>query len=173
MAKRDRRAGTACQCIGCYDRAPMPPIWFNEDGQRAETRPCPRPGCGREYPVRRHRYQTLRLIGWPLYRVASVVSWAWAQAGVHPRARRGRVDTPDPDCRRSEIIRRGDGRVRLSSAMLRRRSAPSFLRGSSRFTPASECVRPAAGQDQRVDPALALPGCIARRSSTPVHPIRQ
>ena len=53
----------------------MPPIWFNEDSQRAETRPCHRPGCGREYPIRRYRYQTLRLIGWPLYRVASVVSW--------------------------------------------------------------------------------------------------
>jgi hypothetical protein len=53
----------------------MTPIWFNEDGLRAETRPCPRPGCGREHPIRRYRYQTLRLIGWPLYRVASVVEW--------------------------------------------------------------------------------------------------
>jgi hypothetical protein len=53
----------------------MPPIWVNEDGRRAETRPCPRPGCGREYPIRRYRYRTLRLIGWPLYRVASVVQW--------------------------------------------------------------------------------------------------
>jgi len=33
------------------------------------------PGCGREYPIRRYRYQTLRLIGWPLYRVASAVEW--------------------------------------------------------------------------------------------------
>ena len=33
------------------------------------------PGCGREYPVRRYRYNTLRLIGWPLYRVARFTSW--------------------------------------------------------------------------------------------------
>ncbi len=33
--------------------APMPPIWLNEYGQRAQTRPCPRPGCGREVPIRR------------------------------------------------------------------------------------------------------------------------
>jgi len=76
MAKtRPQRRGHRANGIRCYDRAPMPPIWFNEDGQRAETRPCPRPGCGREYPIRRHRYQTLRLIGWPLYRVASAVEW--------------------------------------------------------------------------------------------------
>ncbi len=59
----------------CYDPVPMPPIWVNEDGQRAQTRPYPRPGCGREVPIRRYSHQTLRLIGWPLYRVASVVQW--------------------------------------------------------------------------------------------------
>ena len=53
----------------------MSPVWVNEDGQRAETRPCPRPGYGREHPIRRYRYQTLRLIGWPPFPVASVVEW--------------------------------------------------------------------------------------------------
>src|SRR5215471_12077031 len=53
----------------------MPPGWINEDGQRAKTRPCRRPGCGREVPIQRYSHQTLRLIGWPLYRLASVVQW--------------------------------------------------------------------------------------------------
>src|SRR5262244_589833 len=44
-------------------------------GQCAETRSCPRPGCGREYPIRRYRYETLRQIGWPLFRVARFVNW--------------------------------------------------------------------------------------------------
>src|SRR5262252_6252055 len=41
----------------------------------AQTRPCPRPGCGREVPIRRYRYETLRQIGWPLFRVARFVNW--------------------------------------------------------------------------------------------------
>ena len=53
----------------------MLPIWVNEDGQRAQTRPCPRPGCGREVPIRRYRHQTLRQIGWSLFRVARYVEW--------------------------------------------------------------------------------------------------
>jgi len=53
----------------------MPPMWVNEDGQPAQMRPCPSPGCGREYPIRRYRYETLRQIGWPLYRVARFTSW--------------------------------------------------------------------------------------------------
>ena len=61
--------------FSCHDPVPMPPIWLNEYGQRAQTRSCPRPGCGREVPIRRYSHQTLRLIGWPLYRVASVVQW--------------------------------------------------------------------------------------------------
>jgi len=51
------------------------PIWINEDGQRAQTRLCPRPGCGREVPIPRYRYTTLRRIGWPLFRVARYVEW--------------------------------------------------------------------------------------------------
>jgi len=53
----------------------VPPIWINEDGRRAPTRRCLRPGCGRDYPIRRYRYETLRQIGWPLFRVASFTSW--------------------------------------------------------------------------------------------------
>ena len=52
----------------------MPPIWLDEDGQRTQTHPCPRPGYGREYPLRRYRYEMLRQIGWPLFRVASFTS---------------------------------------------------------------------------------------------------
>jgi hypothetical protein len=53
----------------------MPPMWVNADGQPAQTRPCPSPGCRHEYPIRRYRYETLRQIGWPLYRVARFTSW--------------------------------------------------------------------------------------------------
>ena len=53
----------------------MPPMWLNEDGQRAQTHPCPRPGCGREIPIGPYRYETLRQIGWPLFRVARFVNW--------------------------------------------------------------------------------------------------
>jgi len=58
-----------------YDPVPMLPIWVNADGQRAHTQLCPRRGRGREGPIRRYSHQALRLIGWPLYRVASVVQW--------------------------------------------------------------------------------------------------
>ena len=53
----------------------MPSLVVNEDGQPAQTRPCPRPGCGREVPIRRYRYETFRQIGWPLFRVARYVEW--------------------------------------------------------------------------------------------------
>src|SRR5262245_44376647 len=52
-----------------------PRFWLNEYGQRAQTRPCPWPGCGREVPIRQYRYDTLRQIGWPLFRVARFVNW--------------------------------------------------------------------------------------------------
>ena len=58
-----------------YDSVLVPPIWVDEDGRRAETRLCPRPGTGREYPVRRYRYEALRQIGWSLFRVARYVEW--------------------------------------------------------------------------------------------------
>ncbi len=69
------RGGGRVKCCSCYDRGPMPPIWLNEYGRRAHTRPCPRPGCGRGIPIRRYRYETLRQIGWPLFRVARYVEW--------------------------------------------------------------------------------------------------
>ena len=69
-----------------YPRRNVPPIWINEDGQRAQTRPCPRPWCGREYPIRRYRYETLRQIGWPLYRAGGCrpkpCPWALLYQGV-------------------------------------------------------------------------------------------
>ena len=52
-----------------------PPIGLDEHGQGVPTRKCARPGCGREYPVRRYRYDILRLIGWSLYRVARFTRW--------------------------------------------------------------------------------------------------
>ena len=58
----------------CYALVPMP-IWVNEDGMPAETRLCPRPGCGREHAILRYRYETLGQIGWPLFRVARYVEW--------------------------------------------------------------------------------------------------
>jgi hypothetical protein len=51
------------------------PYWLDERRQRIATQKCSRPGCGREYPVRRYRYTTLKQIGWPLYRVARFTSW--------------------------------------------------------------------------------------------------
>jgi len=80
----------------------MPPVWINEDGQLAQTRPCPRPGCGREVPIRRYRYETLCQIGSPLFRVARYVecadrgkSWSgagWGGVGVaRARDRHGKV----------------------------------------------------------------------------------
>jgi len=36
----------------------MPPIWLDEYNHRVPTRKCARPGCGREYPARRYRYDT-------------------------------------------------------------------------------------------------------------------
>ena len=53
----------------------MPPIWLDEFGHRVPSLKCARPRCGRAYPVRRYRYETLRQIRWPLFRVASLTSW--------------------------------------------------------------------------------------------------
>ena len=60
------------------------PIWVNEDGMPAETRLCPRPGCGREYPIRPYRYETLRQIAWPLFRVARFVEWCGHEQELIP-----------------------------------------------------------------------------------------
>ena len=62
----------------------MPPIWLDEDCQRVQTRPYPRPGCGREHPLRRYRYEVLRQIGWPLFRVARFVDWCGHEQELIP-----------------------------------------------------------------------------------------
>jgi len=52
-----------------------PLFWLDEDGHRLPTRKCVQPTCDREYPVRRYCYHHLRMIGWPLFRVARFVNW--------------------------------------------------------------------------------------------------
>ncbi len=42
---------------------------------RSDPGPAPRRGCGRPYPIRCYRYETLRQIGWPLFRVARLINW--------------------------------------------------------------------------------------------------
>jgi hypothetical protein len=48
-------------------------MWVDEHGQPVPTLLCPRPTCGREWPVYRHRLQHLIMAGWkpgqPLLRV--------------------------------------------------------------------------------------------------------
>jgi hypothetical protein len=55
----------------------VPPIWPDEQGRPLPTYPCPRPGCGREVPVRFRgfRVEHLRHLGWQVYRVESYVNW--------------------------------------------------------------------------------------------------
>ena len=76
----------------------MPRIWISEEGKRAETRPCHRPGCGREIPIRRYRYETLRQIGWSLFRVAHYVK----------PCGHGQELIPVPDDVRVGVARAGD-----------------------------------------------------------------
>jgi hypothetical protein len=52
----------------------MPPIWLDEDGQR-RGQDHARARCVREIPIRRYRYEVLRQIGWPPFRVARYVEW--------------------------------------------------------------------------------------------------
>src|SRR5262245_26931630 len=45
-------------------------------GRPARSDPTMSPaGCGREVPIRRYRYETLRQVGWLLFRVARYVEW--------------------------------------------------------------------------------------------------
>ncbi len=66
-----------------------PPVWLDEHGQRAPTRPCATPKCDRQWPVRRYRFEHLRMIGWAKPRqVVKIVNWcghsqdfvAWPEA---------------------------------------------------------------------------------------------
>jgi hypothetical protein len=41
-----------------------PPIWIDEHGKEVPTLLCPRPTCGGEWPVYRHRLQHLIMAGW-------------------------------------------------------------------------------------------------------------
>ena len=62
------------------------PFSLDEQGRRMATYPCPRPGCGREVPVRftGFRVEHLRHIGWQAYRVASYVNWCGHTQEVIP-----------------------------------------------------------------------------------------
>ena len=68
------RSTTSETRSSCYDPGPCPGL--DQGGRHAcPALPCPRPGCGRDYPIRRYRYaETLGQIGWPLYRVARFTS---------------------------------------------------------------------------------------------------
>ena len=52
----------------------VPPIWLNEHGQRAPTRPCHVPGCTREWAVRRYKFEHLHWTGWRTHPMV-VVNW--------------------------------------------------------------------------------------------------
>jgi hypothetical protein len=53
------------------------PYSLDEQGQPMPTYPCPRPGCGREVPVRfkGFRVEFLRHLGWEFFRVESYQNW--------------------------------------------------------------------------------------------------
>ena len=42
------------------------------------------PGAAREVPIRRYRYETLRQIGWPLFRIARFVNWCGHEQELIP-----------------------------------------------------------------------------------------
>jgi hypothetical protein len=62
------------------------PFSLDEQGQPMPTYPCPRPGCGREVPVRfkGFRVQHLRHVGWEAYRVETYVNWCGHAQEVIP-----------------------------------------------------------------------------------------
>jgi len=62
------------------------PYALDEQGRRMPTYPCPRPGCGREVPVRftGFRVQYLRHVGWELFRAESFVNWCGHTQEVIP-----------------------------------------------------------------------------------------
>ena len=55
-------------------RSMTPPIWLDEHGREAPTRPCHVPDCTREWPVRRYRFEHLSWSGWPTQPMV-VVNW--------------------------------------------------------------------------------------------------
>ena len=62
------------------------PFSLDEQGRRMATYPCPRPGCGREVPVRFTGFcvEHLKHVGWQLYRVESCVNWCGHAQEVMP-----------------------------------------------------------------------------------------
>ena len=50
-----------------------PPIWLDDHGQRQPTRLCP--SCGKDEPVRRFRFDPLRMIGWKPLGTVHIVNW--------------------------------------------------------------------------------------------------
>ncbi len=54
-------------------QAMTPPIWLDEHGQGVPTRPCAK--CGKDEPVRRLRFDHLRMIGWKLLGTVQIVNW--------------------------------------------------------------------------------------------------
>jgi hypothetical protein len=69
-----------------YPLAVASPFSLDEQGQRMPTYPCPRPGCGREVPVRfkGFRVEHLKHVGWEAYRVESYVNWCGHAQEVIP-----------------------------------------------------------------------------------------
>jgi hypothetical protein len=63
--------------------AMVPPIWPDEQGRPLPTYPYPRPGCGREEPVRfkGFRVEHRRHVGWQAYQVERYVDWTGAGTG--------------------------------------------------------------------------------------------
>ncbi|SRR5713226_10214741 len=49
------------------------PIWLDESGQRRPTRSCAK--CGRDEPMRRLRFDHLRMIGWKPLGPVQIVNW--------------------------------------------------------------------------------------------------
>jgi len=85
----------------------MPPISVNEDGRRAQTQPCSRPGCGREVPLRRYRYDTPSQIGWPLFGVARFTNWCGnGQELIRCRMIASLLDSYRSSARRNSAFRR-------------------------------------------------------------------
>ncbi len=50
-----------------------PPIWLDDQGGRQPTRPCAK--CGKDEPVRRLRFDHLRMIGWKALGTVQTVEW--------------------------------------------------------------------------------------------------
>jgi hypothetical protein len=63
-----------------------PPVSVDEQGRPLPMDPCPRPGCGREVPVRFRgfRVEHLKHVGWGAYRVETSVNWCGHRQEVIP-----------------------------------------------------------------------------------------